>query len=237
MKVSKTTLYGSAGVLAGAAGVVAYARRLRPKLLNWGATEHELERAWPSDKLLPKGVGFEATHAITVHAPADRVWRWIVQIGQDRAGFYSYDWLESLFGFDMQNILQIVPEFQEREEGDIVWLAAPDKHNGKAKMIVGLLEPERLMALIGPEDAEAVARGDEAEHGYWAFHVEPVDDESCRLVMRLRGGRNPRVGERVARLLFWEFAHFIMERKMLKTIKTLAEEELLEEDENLVVVE
>lgn len=229
MRLNRTALYGSAGALAGAAGVAAYAMKIRPKILHWGATEHELERAWPSDRLLPQGSTFESLHAVTVHAPADKVWRWIVQIGQNRAGFYSYNWLENLFGFDVHNILEIVPEFQGREEGDIVWLGAPDRFDGSAKMIVGLLEPERMMALIGPEDAEVVAEGGEAENGYWAFHVEPIDEESCRLVMRLTGAKKPRIGERVARLLFWEFAHFIMERKMMKTVKTLAEEEQLVE--------
>jgi len=226
MRLSKTALYGSAGVVAGAAGITAYSMRLRPRMLRWGATEHEVERAWPSDRLLPKDVGFESVHAVTVHAPADQVWPWIVQIGQGRAGFYSYDWLENLWGADIHNILEIVPEFQDREEGDIVWLAAPDRFGGNARMIVGLLEPERMMALIEPSDVEAVARGEDAEHGYWAFHVEPVDANECRLVMRLKGARNPRFGEKLARLLFWEFAHFIMERKMMKTIKTLAEDEV-----------
>ncbi|MDH3732971.1 MAG: hypothetical protein OEU54_05530 [Gemmatimonadota bacterium] len=224
---TKAALYGSAGVLAGAAGAAAYKKTVRPRLLSWGATDHELDRVWPSDRLLPDDVAFEATRAITVHAPAETVWRWVVQIGQDRAGFYSYDWIENLFGLDVDNVLEVVPEFQDRDEGDVVWMASPDRFGGKARVIVGLLEPERTMALIGPEDADAVARGEEAEHGFWAFQVEPIDDEMCRLVMRTRSARNPGLGERAAQLLFWELADFIMERKMMKTIKTLAEEEEL----------
>lgn len=230
MKVSKSTLYGSAGVLAGAAGVAAYAKKLRPRIRNWGATDHELERAWPSDRLLPREARLETTRAITIDAPASKVWRWVVQVGQDRAGFYSYDWLENLFGLDIHNIMELVPEFQDRSEGDIVWLAAPGRFGGKAHVVVGLLEPERTMVLVGPEDADAVAEGNEADGGYWAFHVEPVDKETCRLVMRTRAARHPRFGEKAAQLLFWDLADFIMERKMMKTIKELAEEDEDETD-------
>lgn len=225
MKVSKSTLYGSAGVLAGAAGAAVYAKKVRPRILHWGATDHELERAWPSDRLLPTETGFETTRAITVHAPASAVWKWVVQIGQDRAGFYSYDWIENLFGLDIHNIVEIVPEFQDRAEGDIVWLASPGRFGGKARVVVGLLEHERTMVLVSPDDADAVASGEEAESGYWAFHVEPVDRETCRLVMRTRAARHPHVGEKAAQLLFWDLADFVMERKMMKTIKELAEED------------
>lgn len=219
--------YGSIGLLAGAAGAAAYALSVRPRILRWGATEHELERGWSSDDLSPDECKFEATRAVTVHAPAEDVWRWVVQIGQDRAGFYSYDWIENLFGFNIHNILEIVPEFQDLEEGDIVWLASPDRFGGHAKLIVGLLERDRVMALVRPADADALARGEKADHGYWAFHVEPVDDDTCRLVLRTRGGKDPGLGEKMAGRLFWDFAHFVMERKMMKTIKVLAEEEVV----------
>jgi hypothetical protein len=89
----------------------------------------------------------QATRAVTVHAPAKAVWPWIVQIGQDRAGFYSYDVLENLFGAKMPSVDEIVPEWQHRTVGDTVWLSTPDSHGGNARMIVGWLELERAMVL------------------------------------------------------------------------------------------
>jgi len=227
MTPSNRLRYGSLGLLAGAAGATAYALRIRPHMLHWGATHHELERSWKSDRLLPEEADFEATRAVTIHAPAKDVWKWIVQIGQDRAGFYSYEWPENLLGFDIHNIEEIVPEFQDRKQGDVVWIGSPERFGGERRLIVGLLESKRMMALVHPLDAEAVSRGGEAVHGYWAFHLEPIDDDSCRLVMRTKGARNPRFGKRVARRLFWEVADFLLERRMMKNIKTLAEEEVV----------
>jgi hypothetical protein len=59
-----------------------------------------------------------------------KIWPWIVQIGQDRAGFYSYTQLENLFGCEMRNAGQIVPEWQERHVGDMVWMTPKRKFNG-----------------------------------------------------------------------------------------------------------
>lgn len=217
----------AAGAVATTAAAAAYAARARPWLLHWGATDHEIERPWPGDDLSPEPDA-EATRGVTIHAPASAVWPWIVQVGQDRAGFYSYDWLENLLGFQIQNVHRILPEFQQREEGDAVWMAPPYKFGGRARLTVARLEKDRAMVLVYPEDAERIARGDEAVRGTWAFEIEPVDDESCRLVMRTRSGRHPALRDRLAQRLFWEWADFIMERKMMLTIKQLAERDLVE---------
>jgi hypothetical protein len=70
---------------------------LRPWFLHWGATNEEIKKALPGDELCPEAASM-ATRAVTIHAPAEEVWPWIAQIGQDRGGFYSYSWLENLVG-------------------------------------------------------------------------------------------------------------------------------------------
>jgi hypothetical protein len=67
---------------------IAYHRFLRPWHQHWGLTSDELSRSWPGDELVPNACG-DATHAITINASASQIWPWIVQIGQDRAGFYA----------------------------------------------------------------------------------------------------------------------------------------------------
>ena len=107
-------------VLGGVAGLAAYAFFVRPWHLKWGATEEELNMSLPGDGLVqnPK---LNATHAITINAPVRDVWPWLVQVGQNRGGFYSYTWLENLVGCEMRNADQIVPEWQELKVGDEVW--------------------------------------------------------------------------------------------------------------------
>jgi hypothetical protein len=68
---------------------------VRGRLLRWGATADEAHARLPGDELLSHA-DLVATRAIAIDAPPERVWPWVVQIGQGRGGFYSYDMLENL---------------------------------------------------------------------------------------------------------------------------------------------
>src|SRR5690242_12108634 len=106
-------------ISAGSLGAVAaaYAFLLRPWHLGWGATEVEQEELLPGDDLFPNPK-HQATHAITIQAPVTDVWPWLVQIGQNKGGFYSYTVLENLMGCDIHNAKKIVPEWQSLRAGD-----------------------------------------------------------------------------------------------------------------------
>ena len=79
-------------------GVVAMVAlwELRRWALRWGTTPKERTRIWQGDELSPYAIEI-STRAVTIAAPLETVWSWLVQIGQDRAGFYSYTWLEISF--------------------------------------------------------------------------------------------------------------------------------------------
>ena len=204
-------------------GVAAYAATLRPWHLRWGATGAELTQSWPGDDLIPEPRR-DVTHAMTIAAPAAIVWAFIVQIGQDRAGYYSYSWLENLFRADIHNMDHIVPEYQKRVVGDTVWMARKDRYGGKGRMVVAHLEPCKSMVLIDPESWDAPQRGKTAVKGLWAFHVREIDKSTTRLVIRGRAGQLSRVAD-LMDYFFWEPAHFVMERKMMLTVRALAERE------------
>ena len=87
----------------------AYALVVRPWHIRWGATEERIAKPLPGDELVPNPA-IESTRAITVNAPVEEVWPWLAQIGQDRGGFYSYEWLENLAGCRMRNADRIHPE-------------------------------------------------------------------------------------------------------------------------------
>ena len=201
---------------------IAYDRILRPWHQHWGMTRDELGRSWPGDELVPNACS-DATHAITINAPASQIWPWIVQIGQDRAGFYSYTQLENLLGCEMRNAGQIVPEWQERRVGDMVWMTPKHKFNGVGRMEIAVLEPDRAMILVPARDVPPAARPGGGANGTWGFILEPIDEHSTRLIMRGRGECAPRLRDRVIGYAFWEPAHFIMERKMMLSIKDRVE--------------
>ena len=215
----KTT---SAVLAAGTVLGVAYDRFLRPLAPALGHDPDELNRSWPGDELVPNACS-DATHAISINAPASQIWPWIVQIGQDRAGFYSYTQLENLVGCEMRNADQIVPEWQERHVGDMVWMTPKGKFNGVGRMEIAVLEPNRAMILIPPRDVPPSARPGGGANGTWGFTLEPIDEHSTRLIMRGRGECPLRWRDRVIGYAFWEPAHFIMERKMMLTIKERVE--------------
>jgi len=191
---------------------------LRPFYLRWGASDAEINRAWPGDELVSDRIQ-KCTRAITINAPAEQVWPWILQIGQDRAGFYSYTWLENLALADIHNADRIVPEFQTRNVGDTVWMAPERRYGGKGRMTVAQLVPNRAMVLVAPDELENATHGLTVQQGIWQFLLEPIDARSTRLIMR---GSSPEQSGFFHRELF-DPAHFIMERKMMLGIQRRAE--------------
>jgi len=207
-------------VLAGAALV--YHLGLRSWCLHWGATKAEVLATLPGDDLLPDYSG-QATHAITIHAPPQKIWPWLMQIGQDRSGFYSYTFLENSIGCDMPRIEHLVPDWKPRVVGETVWFGTPKHFDGQAKMIAAIVDPDHAFVMVIANDWQRLQSGGHAQEGIWSFTLIPVDGGETRLIARLRGGTPPSLTSRLAGRLFWEPAHFVMEQKMLRTIRDLTE--------------
>jgi len=194
---------------------------LRPWYMSWGATDREFLRVYPGDQLAPNVLSV-ATRAITIQAPPAKVWPWIVQIGEDRAGFYSYTWLENLFLADMRNADRINPQWQTRQVGDTVWLTRKDRYHGTARTVIAGYEPGHTMVLVSPSDFAKLAQYGPPIDGAWTFILEPEGEKASRLIMRSRG-RSAGWWKRAFDYFIFDPAHFIMERGMLLGIKERAE--------------
>src|SRR5262249_25418482 len=112
-------------VALGAAVPWVYSLTVRPWLLRWGATPAEVTANLPGDAVVPHPT-WQSTRAIHIAAPVEVVWPWLAQMGQDRAGLYSYDWLENLAGLKFHSADRIVPDWQSVKVGDTVRFA-PDQ--------------------------------------------------------------------------------------------------------------
>ncbi|MFY9781227.1 MAG: hypothetical protein WAJ85_12060 [Candidatus Baltobacteraceae bacterium] len=218
----KPSAKASAAAAALGLATSAYGLVVRPKLLTWGSDPRDLDREWPGDALTPTPHSV-ATRAIEIDAPAADVWPWILQVGQDRGGFYSYTWLENLFGAQITNSESLLPDYEKRKVGDTVWLAARKAYGGRARMLIAQLEAPRSMVLVYPNDADAFIGEGRAVYGTWAFILDPLDEGRTRLVMRTRAGEWDSNARRLLDFAFWEPAHFVMETRMMRTIKALAE--------------
>lgn len=174
-----------------------YALAVRPWLVRWGSTAEERAQRYPGD--LPGPSRLENTRAVTVHAPASEVWRWLVQIGQDRGGFYSYDWLENLAGCHLHSADRVREDLQTLRAGDSLTIFPGISTRFSA------VDPPRSLVI----------------EGWGSYTIVPVDDATCRLVARSHASGGPAV--LVAHLLLMELPHAVMERKMLLGIKARVE--------------
>jgi len=113
---------------------IVYHFGLRDWCRRWGTTAAEVHATLPGDDLFPDSTG-EATHAITIHASPQQVWPWLMQIGQDRSGFYSYTLLENVFTCDLPKVERLVPDWKPRARGETVWFCNPKRFGGQGRMI------------------------------------------------------------------------------------------------------
>jgi hypothetical protein len=143
------TLYTILAVLVTAG--LAYHIGLRRWCLHWGTTEVELHSALPGDDLFPAYTS-EATHAVAISAPPEKIWPWLMQIGQDRSGFYSYTLLENAFGCEMPAVHRPVRDWKPRTPGETVWFCAPRRYHGQGKMISAIVEPDHAFAMVSTND-------------------------------------------------------------------------------------
>jgi hypothetical protein len=205
----------------------AYVFAVRPWHTAWGATHVDRVVRLPGDDLSPHAY-HTITHAVNIQAPPETVWPWIVQIGQDRSGFYSYRFLENLVGCQMPRVHRVVPEWQNRAAGDTVWFAAPSHYGGRARMVATIVEPGRSLTLATPADWKRFQNSDEGLETTWTFALVPKPGGATRLIARTRAVAYPNLVTRVLNYVFWEPAHFFMERKMLLTIEELSEQQAKE---------
>lgn len=182
--------------------IALYVALLHPWMMTWGATAVEQRLALPGDEIAPESY---YTRAITIDAPTSVVWQWVVQIGQDRAGFYSNAWLENLFGGDIHNSWEIRPEWQELAVGDTVPMAPRGNILGDVTLLrIKAIEPGRMITDLP---------------GRWVLLA--VDDQTTRALLR-EPPQGPVMGEAFA---YWVYdpMHFVMEQRMLQGIKERAE--------------
>ncbi len=160
-----------------AAGLLYAARRY---FRDWGTTKAEAGGVLAGDELLAEPV-LRATEAVWIDASAEQVWPWLIQMGQDRGGLYSFEALEDALGLRYHNADVIHPEWQHLEIGDTLrlvpqgWLGLDQ---GVEMTVVEVVAPQSI-----------VLRSEQPQlpwDAVWSFHVQPFGPDRCRLLIRSR---------------------------------------------------
>jgi hypothetical protein len=203
-------------------GGAAYALAIRPWHLRWGATAEEAITPLAGDDLVPDAA-YVTTRAATIQVPPGAVWPWLVQMGQGRAGFYTYDRLEQMIGAAISSADLIVPELQQLAVGDTIPLSPV----GGPK--VAFLDPGGALVLFETMDLRtgqsipSLPPTRWAMDWTWSFTLRPTPAGATQLLVRTRAAYRPRALLGLALPVLLEPAHFVMERGMLLGIKRRAE--------------
>lgn len=184
---------------------------LRGRRMVWGCDDATADLAYRGDDLIAQPRG-SWTHAIEIAAPASRVWPWIAQIGADRAGFYSYQWLENIAGCNVRNAESVHPEWQLKV-GDPFVL-----HPKQPPLTIVDVEEGRYLLARGEADRTKSTWLD----GTWLLLVEPIDAHRCRFISRFRVDYSNDLASAVAMALTQPIG-FVMDRRMLLGVKERAE--------------
>lgn len=192
------------GVLAALYGLL-----VRPRTLDWGSTPEERRAPLPGDDVIPEAVTV-TTRAITIHAPASDVWPWVIQMGQDRAGFYTHNWVERLLQSGIPDVHEVHPDWQHLEPGDLM---RTNRDMGGKPMgwPVVAIEPGRSI----------VVRSKSMPVGTYAFILQPIDATSTRFVVRDSAVWKRR--EWLFKVLVYEPLHAYMETGVLQGVRQRAE--------------
>jgi hypothetical protein len=210
----------SKAVVLGVAAAAAYGGWVRPRLVRWGATDEELAQPFPGADVVPGGER-AATMAVTIDASPAQVWPWLVQLGWDRGGWYSWDGLDNA---GRRSAQEVHPEWQDLAVGDRLKYWAPVA-GPLDSYAVAVLEPNRFLGLYGLTDLRGSwldpdqPRPRGYMEGLWGFLLNELPDGRTRLVIGGYQAARPRWFERF--LYYWVFPPivWVMQARMLVVLK------------------
>lgn len=182
--------------------------------------------AFPGDEIL-RGAKYHITQHTNIEAPVHIVWRYLMQLGCDRAGWYSIDALDN---DGKASIDHLVGGWEKREPGERI---AADPEMTTFFHVHQVVEQSHF--IIGGE----LERMGGPFRMTWAFILNPVGEDATHLVSRTRMISSPRWAEWFMGKVLYPPLHGLMSGVQLGNIKRLAERDALirMEEEEIAVYE
>jgi hypothetical protein len=180
---------GKALWIAGGLGVIAIGLGQRLGRTA-GSSREERNRQLPGDELVANPTVI-TNHAITIEAPPERIWPWLVQMGWHRGGWYTPRWVDQLlFPANWPSANRLIPRLQRPlRVGDRI----PDGPPGTAEFVVQHAEPSHLLVLHSTSHLPAGwrTRPGGAVDWVWTFALDERDG-GTRLLLRTRARIMPK---------------------------------------------
>jgi len=177
---------------------------IKPLIFTWGSTGQEVTMPMPGDHLAPF---ISSTRSITINAPITEVWDWLIQLGADRGGFYSYWFIEKPLGYKYRDQERIKPEFKDMQVGRII-RASLDQGGS-------VIEYNFPVVAVNPGKSFVLKN-------WGCFLLTKIGPEHTRLIVRTHGKPLSHLGDYLE-YFFMMPMHYLMERRMLLGIKARAE--------------
>ena len=177
---------------------------LKPIITTWGASEQEVFMSMAGDD---KALTITSTRAILINSSKSDVWKWLIQLGADRGGFYSYEFIEKSMGYETRHQDLIKPEFKKIAVGDLIRGSIDEKHS---------IIPYNFRVLyVKPEETFVLDK-------WGTFLLKEVNSRQTRLIIRSQEAENSNPWLKAANYIAVPL-HYIMERRTLMGIKARVE--------------
>jgi hypothetical protein len=186
-----------------------------------GSTRAERHSELPGDDLVFRPM-FTTNHAITIDAPPEAVWPWLVQMGWHRGGWYTSRWVDELLFPDNDPAADTIePALQRLHVGDLVPDGAPET---ECYFVVRELEANRFLVLHSQSHLPPGFRDryDAWIDWSWVFVLTEPTPGTTRFLFRSRARIGPWWLSVLYRLLLVP-ADFVMSRQMLHGVRRRAE--------------
>jgi len=177
---------------------------IQPRILTWGATESEIRMSLAGDSLAPF---ISSTRAITINTSKQTVWKWITQLGADRAGWFSYTFLEKMMGYHTDKSDNFRPIEDNFEVGRII--------PGTISKSKSMIDYNFPVVYVDSGNSFVLEK-------WGTFYIYEVASGNTRLVVRTNGFTSTNLFNRIGDFIITPL-HYLMERRMMMGMKECAE--------------
>ncbi|ADG92866.1 hypothetical protein Arnit_1207 [Arcobacter nitrofigilis DSM 7299] len=185
--------------------VLIYFIFIEPIITQWGASKEEVSMSMVGDN---DNLNITSTRAIQIDANKHIIWQLLMQLGANRQGFYSYDFIEHELGNEAQYQSLNTSKNTNLKVGDIVH---GSRNKGSALSVYNF-----PVLYVKPEESLVL-------ENWGTFLVKSINEKQSRLIVRTQEKKSVNLWTSFKNHLIIPF-HYIMERRMLLGLKMHSEQ-------------